>query len=388
MTQHQKQLLQEKLSQLDQAERRKLYKRAASMRKQSKHTARPKRRERNPDEGNGGWTPKRSQESLDRWALQILQDEAPEWGMEETDEMAGPEGLVAAVEQGRCAVQLNDGASVAAILRSELASEQQSRLAVGDRVILGEAHAGEAVVAKVLPRSTTLSRPDPHHGHIERVIAANVESAVIVVSLIAPPLHPAFIDRVLVAVNRGGSNPIIACNKVDLAEDDDARSRELARLDPYRDIGIPVVACSAHTGEGVDLLLDLIAGQLCVFMGHSGVGKSSLLNALMPDLGLVTNEVRSADGKGRHTTTTSCLYDLRRGARVIDTPGVREFGLGDIGAADLLAAFPEMEPYVPACRFRNCTHVHEPGCAVRGAVEEGLIDGDRYGSFRKLSGGG
>ncbi len=387
MTKQQSKLLQERLAQLNGDERRRLYKRAAAMRKQSRHCAPPARRERGGDEGEGGCAPKRSQESLDRYALRILEEEAEAWGLPNAPKERLTEGLVAGIEQGACTVLLDDGVRVVARLRSALASEQQSRLAVGDRLSLERTEGGEWVVERVLPRRTWLSRPDPHMRHIERVIAANVEPVVIVVSMVAPPLHTGFIDRVLVAAQRGGASPVLACNKLDLAQDAGVESSELAKLGPYREIGIPVVACSARTGAGIDSLSELIAGRLCVFVGHSGVGKSSLLNALMPPLGLTTGAVRTGDGKGRHTTTHSCLYELQRGAMVIDTPGVREFGLGDTDADDLLGGFPELRRHAEGCRFLNCTHTHEPECAVRAAVDAGLVPPERYASYRKLVGG-
>src|SRR5205823_739820 len=155
----------------------------------------------------------------------------------------------------------------------------------------------------------------------------------------------------------------ICVNKLDLLTPEEEMA-ELEKLRPYRELGLKLLACSAGEGRGVDALLEALAGKLCVFVGHSGVGKSSLLNALNPDLGLVTNTLREADGKGRHTTTGSHLYELPHGVRVIDTPGIREFGLWKLTLDEARWYFDEFTPFAPECRFADCSHLHEPACAV------------------------
>jgi ribosome biogenesis GTPase len=216
------------------------------------------------------------------------------------------------------------------------------------------------------------------------VIAANIDAVVIVAAVKAPPLHPRLIDRYLIAIERGGAEPIICVNKIDLLAPAEAAA-EREKLRPYEELGIRVLACSAGEGRGIGELLTALAGKLCVFVGHSGVGKSSLLNALKPELGLVTNTLRTGDGKGRHTTTGSHLYELSHGVRVIDTPGIREFGLWKLTLDEARWYFDEFTQLAPQCRFADCSHLHEPACAVRQAVENGRIAAARYESYRRIA---
>ena len=213
--------------------------------------------------------------------------------------------------------------------------------AIGDRVLFS---ADRHRVEEILPRRTALSRTDPGNPHLERVIAANIDVVVNVVSLKSPPLRPGLIDRYLIATGRAGADPLLSVNKMDLL----ANAEELDPVRPYQDAGVPVILCSAETGEGIARLLEALAGKLCVFAGHSGVGKSSLLNALDPRLDLITGAVSEGNDKGRHTTTSSALYHLPGGAVVIDTPGIREFGLWDVSADDLRLYYREFAAFVVA----------------------------------------
>ena len=248
-------------------------------------------------------------------------------------------------------------------------------LAIGDRVLFSP---DRRRVEEILPRATALSRTDPHNPHLERVIAANIDTVVNVVSINNPPLRPGLIDRYLIAIGKSGAEPLVCVNKIDLLESAD----ELRPLDPYKESGIEVVLCSATTGEGLDRLADALAGKLCVFAGHSGVGKSSLLNALDPRLSIATSEVSEANEKGRHTTTSSALYRLPNGATVIDTPGIREFGLWAVTKADLRRYYREFEGCL--CAFSDCSHTHEPDCGVKAAVEAGKISEARYEGYQRI----
>lgn len=227
----------------------------------------------------------------------------------------------------------------------------------------------------------TLSRPDPQDPRRELVIATGLDLAVLVVSQHTPPLRRGLIDRFLVAVGRGGIAPLLCINKIDLSSDEDRRQLD-RELTPYADVGVPQVRCSAHTGEGLDALRTAVRGTTCAFVGHSGVGKSSLLNALDPTGARRTGDVRASDGRGRHTTTRSSVTALDDGTRIVDTPGVRSFGLWDMDRASLRWYFPEFEH--AGCRFADCAHVHEPGCGVRSGVESGAIAPARFASYLRM----
>jgi ribosome biogenesis GTPase len=207
-----------------------------------------------------------------------------------------------------------------------------------------------------------------------------MDVVVIVVAVADPPLHPGLIDRYLIAIERGGADAAICVNKCELGAGDAIEQV----LQPYRSLPAPIVICSARTGAGIDDLRAIIAGKLCTFVGHSGVGKSSLLNALLPDAGAATGAVSEVTGKGRHTTSRSQIYDLSGGARVIDTPGVREFGLMKLGPAQVRLYFHDFDEAAASCRFSDCTHLHEPDCMVRTQVEAGLIAPDRYKRYRSI----
>ncbi len=288
-----------------------------------------------------------------------------------------PCGTVTAVHKNGIAI---DG--VPARLGTELVLDPEQRPVVGDEVRYVATDGPPRAVA-LLPRRSMLARPDPGHAHRQLVLAANVDVALIVVAVADPPLRPGLIDRCLVALHRGGVPPAVCANKVDLL--DAAGRREVdVRLAPYRELGVPVLACSADTGEGIDALRALVAGKTVVLLGHSGVGKSSLANALDPDGGRRTGAVRDHDGRGRHTTTASSLRQLADGTRLIDTPGVRAFGLDAPSRDDLDAAFAEFAPFAARCRFRDCTHASEPDCGVHAAVAAGLLSPARVASFGRL----
>jgi ribosome biogenesis GTPase len=249
--------------------------------------------------------------------------------------------------------------------------------AIGDRVLFSpDRHR----IEEVLLRRTVLSRADPHNSHIQRVIAANIDVVVNVVSLKSPPLRPGLIDRYLIATGASGATPIICVNKIDLLTD----ASEVEPLRPYEDIGVVLLRCSAATGEGIAELANALAGKLCVFAGHSGVGKSSLLNALDPQLDLLTGDVSSGNEKGRHTTSSSALYRLANGGTVIDTPGIREFGLWKVTSDEVRRYYREFDDH--RCAFADCSHTHEPDCGVKAAVGAGAIAAARYEGYVRILG--
>ena len=377
MDKKQRKRLQTMLAGLDNGERLRLVRRASKLRKAALRMQKP-----------GARRPER-----DEFLLELLGADldGPDGGGQAATGGPAPavsdgaaRGAVTGIAAGVCTVLL-DGAEVTAVLPRDLAGRQQSDLAVGDDVMLERAGEGLRVAA-VLPRRSLLTRADPHVARRRRAIAANIDLVVVVVAAEAPPLHPRLIDRYLVAVEQSGALPALVVNKIDLPGEE-RRHEILARLQPYRSLGIPVLPCSAELGEGIEEVRAALAGTTCVFVGQSGVGKSSLLNALDGGAGAQTGAVRDGDGRGRHTTTFSALYELPGGIRVIDTPGIRRFSPEDAGQADIAAGFAEIGEHAAGCRFRDCTHAHEPGCAVLRAVAAGAIPRSRYASYLKLLGG-
>ncbi|MBL8732312.1 MAG: ribosome small subunit-dependent GTPase A [Planctomycetes bacterium] len=290
-----------------------------------------------------------------------------------------PRGIVTAVHAGRVEVDF-----APARLAAALATDAGQRLAVGDEVAF-EATAGPPRVVARLPRRSVLARPDPGNVHQALVLAANVDLAVIVVAAADPPLRPGLVDRFLLALQRGGVAPLLCVNKVDLL-DAPGRAALAATLQPYAALAVPTVWCSASNGVGLDELRPHLRGRTCVFVGHSGVGKSSLLNGLDPAGGRAIGDVRAFDGKGRHTTSASALRQLGDGTRVIDTPGIRELGFGELSRDELRLAFADLQAFAAGCRFADCSHAQEPDCAVRAAVAAGRVPGARLASWLRLLG--
>jgi ribosome biogenesis GTPase len=297
-------------------------------------------------------------------------------GSEAIDPHSAP--MVISVSSGRCRL-FHEGREIDCIVPSEIAVRQKSALAVGDRVVVEEGR-----LVGILPRRTVLSRPDPLNQHLQRLIAANIDVVVNVVSVKAPPLRPRLIDRFLIAIQRGGAQPVICVNKIDLVAPH-ARAAELAPLEVYRDLGVPVIAVSTKGSEGIEELRTAVQGKTGALVGHSGVGKSSILNVLDASLQIATAGVSEKRGTGRHTTTASTLHDLGGGTLLIDTPGIREFGLWDLSAETLPEYFPEFAEPAVLCRFNDCTHLHEPDCEVKARVERGELNRARYDAYVRLS---
>lgn len=253
-------------------------------------------------------------------------------------------------------------------------------LVTGDRVIL-ESGERDLIITRALPRHSILSRPD-NRGKA-RIIAANIDQILIVIAA-RPAFKEALIDRYLVAAELSGINPAIILNKTDLL-DTATREQILQRLSIYQTIGYPVIPVSANQTDGLEPLRQIMAGRNNIVVGQSGVGKSSLINGLLPGTEARVGDVSDATNKGTHTTTTAWLYHLpQRNGNIIDSPGVREFGLWQVGAEELAAGFREFGEYRQHCKFRDCLHRDEPGCAVRQAVDEKAISPQRYASYLKL----
>jgi len=317
----------------------------------------------------------------DRIALEP-KPESPVEG-EEHDDAAGEPALVLSVDRGKVRV-LRAGEECDAELSPRITASPQAGPVVGDEVRVSSRGSDILRIETVRPRRTTLSRPDPANPNRERVIAANVDVATMVVSVRAPAFHPRLIDRFLIAIARGGVRPLLCVNKLDLLEHSAERREIDEALVPYEALGVSVVLASATSGEGIDELRGELAGRTCVFVGQSGVGKSTLLNTLDPSCVRRTREGREHDGKGRHTTSRSTLTTLADGTRVIDTPGIRSFGLWEVTRETLREEIPEFDAFAPRCRFRDCTHRHEPSCAVREAVADGAVPRSRYEAYLRL----
>jgi len=241
------------------------------------------------------------------------------------------------------------------------------------------------MVVEILPRTSKLSRPAPLPGQrvFEQVIVSNADQVLPVFSAANPTPKWGSLDRYLVSAEAAGLPALIVINKLDLAWKHPALDEE---VEIYRRIGYPVLLVSAVTGEGIAELKQALQGKLSVLVGKSGVGKTSLLNALQPGLGLRVKAVSSGEiGKGRHTTTHLEMFELDFGGTLVDTPGMREFGLWEVAGEELASYFPEMAEYVGQCKFGlSCKHDREPGCAIRKAVMNGTVSPHRYKSYMNL----
>lgn len=290
-------------------------------------------------------------------------------------------GTVLRAQGGTYEVETERGV-VEAALRGKVKRYDRfgERVVVGDRVEVEPAGAGWTV-ERVHPRRTALVRRAPGKAPRAKTIVANVDQVVVVFSVANPSPHLRMLDRFLVICESSGLDPLIVANKVDLLGA--GAARDLFR--PYERAGYPVLYTAARQGVGVDALCEAICGRVSALAGPSGVGKSSLLNAVQPGLGLRVGAVSQAVDKGRHTTVTAQLIPLECGGHVADTPGLRELGLWGVDPEELDGYFPELRPYLGTCRYGNsCTHTHEPGCAVRAAVEAGEVDAGRYESYRRM----
>ena len=263
--------------------------------------------------------------------------------------------------------------------------EHVDPVAIGDRVRYEDASQGRGMITEILPRRSKLSRPAPVPGQrvFEQVIVSNADLVVPVFSVANPSPKWGLLDRYLISAEAAGLPSLIVINKSDLAWKNPNFNGE---IEIYRRIGYSFLLVSALTGEGIDELKQALQGKLAVMVGKSGVGKTSLLNAIQPGLGLRVQAVSKGKlGKGRHTTTHLEMFELDFGGALADTPGSREFGLWDISAEELAHLFPEMADYMGQCKFGlSCHHDQEPGCAIRKAVMAGAISPYRYQSYLRL----
>lgn len=276
----------------------------------------------------------------------------------------------------------DDGSRIDASARGRLMGRRKSlgnTVVVGDRVRL--AWEGErALIEDVAPRRSAFSRRAAGEREEEQVVAANLDQVVVVASLRRPDFKHGLVDRVLAQAGHAGLHAVLALNKTDLGDE----AEVAALLGDYTPAGVTGLALCARSGRGVDELAAACRGRRTLFVGHSGVGKSTLLDRLAPGHELLQGEVNEVTGKGRHTTTAALLLRPAPDLELIDTPGVRAFALWGVGAGSLAECFPEMRPFLGGCRFGDCRHDREPGCALRAAAERGAITARRWESYLRL----
>lgn len=292
------------------------------------------------------------------------------------------DGVVTRIEGPVFWVRVNDKDEIQCTLRGKLKKKRlrvTSLLVAGDEVSVVVGSDGTGVIDQVLPRRSQLSRPG-FHGY-EHVIAANVDLLVIVQAARQPAFKRRLVERYLAIARHGGMDSLVVVNKCDLERLDVVKTWAA----PLRDAGVRVLLTSAPSGLGLEELRSALSHKTSVLSGPSGVGKSSLINALCPDFGIRTQAVADWNQKGRHTTTSSRLYELPGGISLIDTPGIRELALFEDSEDSVTGVFPEIGALAHGCKFTDCSHSHEPGCAVKAAVSQGLIDKDRYNNYIRLA---
>ncbi|MBS1745190.1 MAG: ribosome small subunit-dependent GTPase A [Bacteroidetes bacterium] len=258
-------------------------------------------------------------------------------------------------------------------------------IAVGDIVEIEpeKDNSGNAVITNILDRKNYIARSSPHHKMQHHIIASNLDQVMLMVTLKEPKTSQGFIDRCLVSAEAYHIPAIIVFNKTDLYKEKEMMMYEKLEKIYYK-AGYPVYAISMKANENLGVIKSLLKDKITLFFGHSGTGKSTLINYLLPQLSLRTREVSNWSGKGMHTTTFAEMFDLPSGGRIIDTPGIREFAIDDMERSELSHYFPEMRALIHACRFNNCLHIEEPGCAVKDAVEKGNIYTERYISYYNI----
>lgn len=302
--------------------------------------------------------------------------------MKEEDLAIKLEGLVISSQSGFYTVETEEGPKVCHMRgRMKRGRRQGDIIAVGDRVVISATPDGKGMIEEILPRQRMISRMAPTpRGEYQQIIIANPDQSVFVFSCTDPDPRLGMLDRFLVIAEKQNIPVLIVANKVDLVGIE--MGQEI--FGHYEILGYPVLYTSVDQKLGLKELNDWLTSKISVLIGPSGVGKSSLLNAIQPGLGLLVKEVSRSTRKGRHTTVVRQLFPLEEGGYVADTPGLKALALWDIEPEELDGYFPELRDLVSKCQFNDCTHLHEPGCAVQEAVEKGEIHPERYNSYVKM----
>jgi len=261
--------------------------------------------------------------------------------------------------------------------------EQTNPLAVGDLVEIEEVEDGTGIITSIKDRFNKITRKATHGRRGEHIIAANIDQAFVIQSIRNPIYKTGFIDRFLVTCEAYEIPPFIVINKMDLAKSNDLEKLEKVQ-EIYESLEYPFLTCSIKDKKSIDVIADLLKDKISLFIGPSGVGKTSILNAIDPEMDRAVDLVSEYSKKGKHTTTFAELVPLHFGGYLVDTPGIREFGLVNIEPREVALLFPEIEEKQHDCKFYNCTHIHEPGCAVKEAVKNGEIAESRYKSYKNM----
>ncbi len=285
-------------------------------------------------------------------------------------------GRVLSVHGLKTIVETSDGNYECATrgLLKNLATDLQHVVVAGDRVMIRPEPDQNGLIVRVEPRHSVISRTSRGK---RQIIASNIDQALIVCSAAEPGIKPGLIDRYLIATEQSQINPVIVINKIDLINPADLQPL----IGVWSGLGYPILMVSAETGQGMGRFRNLVVGKNSVVTGQSGVGKSSLLNAIDPNLNLRTSHVSTDSEKGRHTTTSAVLVPIKGGGHIVDTPGIRQFQLWDVAREELEGCFRDIRSFINGCKFANCSHRHETQCAVKNAVADGMIDMRRYDSY-------
>ena len=319
--------------------------------------------------------------------------------VENLDDLPQAEGMVVGLYRGGAVVRVEGGEELlCGVAKTFRAPSEATPLAVGDHATVALPPEGapapaeddkdrvDGMILARAERTTALARPRPWSAKRRdeyaeepgaKVIAANMDVLLIIAATKGPRFRRPLVDRFLITAERGGLTPVLVLNKIDLKRPKDELLEDFAALE------VEVHCTSATTGEGLHELVEALGGRKNVMAGASGVGKTALVNAILPDVQARTGKIREKDQRGRHTTSSAAVYELPAGGLLVDTPGVRELGV-DLEATELPWFFPEFEPFAPQCRFSDCTHTHEPDCAVQAAVESGEIPHRRFESYLRI----